>query len=208
MRGLHAAAMRLADRHRTREQLHEYWRSAADENAPELYATEGDERSEFLVHLVRQHGDIDSSILELGCNVGRNLEHLRAAGFRHLTGVEISQRAIDVMVRTYPELTASADIRVGTLEDTLPQIAGGFDVVFTMAVLEHIHDDSARVFGEMVRITAKRLITVEDETSYSWRHFPRNYGRVFGALGLRQLDEIKSVPGAPRAFVARVFARA
>ena len=65
-----------------------------------------------------------------------------------------------------------------------------FDIVFTMAVLEHIHTDSEWIFTEMARITKTHLITIEDERGISWRHFPRDYKKVFEQLGLVQIEEI------------------
>jgi hypothetical protein len=38
-----------------------------------------------------------------------------------------------------------------------------FDLVFTMAVLEHIHTTSEWVFEEIVRITNRYVVTIEDE---------------------------------------------
>jgi len=79
-----------------------------------------------------------------------------------------------------------------------------------MAVLEHIPTESEFIFGEMCRITRHLLITIEDEQGISWRHFPRNYQRVFESLGLKQIEEINcvKVSGLGEDFIARVFKKA
>jgi SAM-dependent methyltransferase len=113
-------------------QIHKYWRAPDDgSNQPEDYLDPkgGKARSEFLLSLI----DLprDASILEVGCNVGRNLNHLHEAGYTDLTGIELSEQAVEVLRREFPHLT---DIRVGAAEDILPTF-DRFDLVFTMAVL-------------------------------------------------------------------------
>jgi len=44
----------------------------------------------------------NGKILEIGCNVGRNLNHLYENGFKQLTGIEISENAINALKRMYP----------------------------------------------------------------------------------------------------------
>ncbi len=199
-----------AVRHRplSRDRLLEYWKSPWDgRNAPETYL-EGQERSELLLRLVRQHTDTDASVLEIGCNVGRNLHRLFSAGFTNLTGIEISEDALRLLKATFPEMAQHIRTYNVAAEDVLPHMpTDSFDLVFTMAVLEHIHSDSEWVFREIVRVTKQTLITVEDEEHISWRHFPRNYRRVFQSLGLEQVyeEDCSKVPGLGPGFVARVF---
>ena len=58
----------------------ELWRVWAEDVSHGAYLV-GGEKSEFAVPLIAEiAAGLDSSILELGCNVGRNLEHLRRAG--------------------------------------------------------------------------------------------------------------------------------
>jgi hypothetical protein len=77
-----------------------------------------------------------------------------------------------------------------------------------MATLEHIHDDSAvEVFANISRITAKCLITVEDEVGISPLHFQRNYKTIFERLGMKQIVNCipSHVEGLGFDFQARVF---
>ena len=76
-----------------------------------------------------------------------------------------------------------------------------------MAVPEYIHKDSEWVFAEMARITKNLLVTIEDERGSSWRHFPRNYRKVFERLGMKQTEDLNchGVDGLSAAFYARVF---
>lgn len=192
-----------------KEKIHEYWRKPSDGvNLPQEYL-QGEERSQFLVDLIRRHAPQDVRILEIGCNVGRNLQHLLTAGYANLEGIEISEDAVRLLESTFPELAQRARIHNAPAEDVLPTLEDGrYDLTFTMAVLEHIHRESEWIFPHIVRITKNVLVTVEDEKNVSERHFPRNYRKVFEGLGLRQVEQIggRKIPGIESPyFVARVF---
>ena len=119
----------------------------------------------------------NTRILEIGCNVGRNLNYLFLAGFQNLEGIEISGSAVELLSQSYPEMARYTKIYNMPVEEIIKKFRDNeFDVVFTMAVLEHIHIDSECVFPEMMRITKDFLITIEDEYGLFWRHFPRNCG--------------------------------
>ncbi len=152
--------------------------------------------------------DFSSSVgtRPIGCNAGRNLDHLHRGGYTNLSAIEISQAAIDLFRSTYPAAAQATEIRVDAVENAVRDFTDGqFDLVFTLAVLEHVHKTSEWVFPEIARITGRLLITIEDERTHSWRHFPRNYGTIFGALGMVEVEQIANPPDLPGGFVARVF---
>src|SRR5262245_50844110 len=89
------------------------------------------------------------SILEVGCNVGWNLEYLRRNGFHDVTGIEPQPYAVDRIRRRWPELA----VAVGTAFQ-LPFDAGSFDLAFTSGVLIHIDTaDLPRALDEMYRVS-------------------------------------------------------
>ncbi len=191
----------------TLEQAHAYWRSPGDDNQPAGYM-DGAERTAFLVDLVSRHVPKDAPILELGCNVGRNLAGLDTAGHDHLVGVEINPEAVSLGRYAYPALRDRTILPI-PIEWAVKQFADDtFDLVFTMAVLEHLHPDSEYVFAEMARIS-RRVITIEDEHGVSPRHWPRDYGTVFGLLGMVEIETVScaDVPGLGPDFMARVFVK-
>ncbi len=191
----------------TRDALHAFWRNPDRDNQPVDYL-QGAERSAFLVEIVSRHASPGHRILELGCNVGRNLAALAHAGFDDLAGVEINPEAVRILRASWPALE-SMPIVIRTIEHIVPAYRDdAFDLVYTMAVLEHLHPDSEWVFAEMARI-ARTIVTIEDEVGRTNRHCPRNYGVEFDALGLRQVETIScaSVPGLGPDFMARVFVR-
>lgn len=182
-----------------RPALHEYWRNPDAGNLPTDYL-DGAERSAWLAEVIDSIVEHDAGIVELGCNVGRNLNALWERGFRELTGVEINQAAVQLMSTTFPQL--QAEIRVGSIEEHIKSVDG--ELLFTMAVLEHLHPDSEWVFEEIARFPY--VLTVEDEREVSERHFPRDYGRIFTRLGKKELrSELCSERGI-EGYRLRVFA--
>jgi SAM-dependent methyltransferase len=204
---------RLGYGRKSRTDVHSYWRTPPDRNVPASYLTKGWGRSAWLVELAQKHlgGDArNNSLLEIGCNIGRNLEYFHRAGFRGLSAIEINEDAVKLLREHFPEMGSIAQIHVGPVEEIIRTFDDNqFDVVFTMAVLEHIHTESEWVFGEMARVARRFVITIEDERHVSDRHFPRNYGKIFTALGLTQLESIECihVDGLRGGFFARVFAK-
>jgi SAM-dependent methyltransferase len=130
------------------------------------------------------------SVLELGCNAGANLDALRAKGFDDLAGVEISSEALEELSRRFPELERRATLHHGPAEEVMPRLAdASVDVVFTMAVLLHIHPSSHEVLEHMVRIARRHVCVIEAEHVVCAYIFPRNYRHVFERLGCVQVRE-------------------
>lgn len=209
---LHYLYRKINYKPRSRSELYRYWREPWEydkNNLPENYL-KPKERSIFLLKIMKPYVSIDEKILEIGCNVGRNLNFLFNAGFKNLEGIEISKKAVNMLRESFPEMAKYTKIYNAPVEEIIKNFNDyEFDIVFTMAVLEHIHKDSEWIFPEIVRITGKYLITIEDEYGYSWRHFPRNYKKVFESLGIKQIQEFccSGVNGLGSYFFARIFTK-
>jgi len=162
-----------------------------------------------LVSIVKRYTkSSQTNIIEIGCNVGRNLYYLSQAGYKKLSGIEISSEAVKLMKKSYPRLYRSAKIYNSPVERIIKKLGDSqFDIVFSMAVLQHIHRDSEWIFREMARITKQYIITIEDEHGLTWRHFPRNYKTIFGKLNVVQVEQMncKHIKGLSKNFMARVF---
>lgn len=179
---------KLAYRPKSRDELFKYWQHPDKDNLPTDYLN-AEPRSLFLLKVMRKHANADMKILEIGCNVGRNLNYLLESGYTDLSGIEICEDAVRLLKKNYPELK-DARIYNSPVEDVIREFSDSeFDIIFTMATLEHIHKDSEWVFGEMARVS-KLIITIEDEHGISKRHFPRDYKKVFEGLGMKQVEEI------------------
>jgi len=191
-----------------------YWADPKDAgNSPEAYMGRFP-MSQFLFDIVHCYAPVEAKTLEIGCNVGRNLNYLFQSGYKNLEAIEISDKAVALLKQAYPEMALHTKIYNASIEETIRKLGDRYyDMVFTTAVLEHIHYDSEWIFPEIARITKGYLITIEDEyATTDWRHFPRNYKRVFEALGMRQVKEIECsevayLPSNNKGFSARVFRR-
>lgn len=97
--------------------------------------------------------DREVHILEVGANVGVQLQTLQVMGFENLYGVELQRYAVEKAKAS----TAGIDIIQGSAFD-VPFKDGYFDLVYTSGVLIHINpNDLSRVLDEIYRCS-KRLI--------------------------------------------------
>ena len=148
--------------------------------------------NEFLHKFWKSYVNCELSLLELGCNSGSNLETLRLLGYKRLAGLEINSTAVELMSRVFPDLYKDVTLKIGSLEDTLPLLPmDSCDVVFTMAVLMHVHPNSNGIFSEIIRVARKYVVTVEPEFANCGYVFSRNYRRLFQRLGCTQLSSMK-----------------
>lgn len=92
-------------------------------------------------------------ILEVGCNVGNQLNLLKKMGRLDLWGIELQDYAVEVARKR----TSGLNIVKGTAFD-IPFKDNFFDLVFTSGVLIHISpDDIDKVLDEMYRCTNKYI---------------------------------------------------
>jgi len=196
--------MREQRKYLSRKEAHDYWRDPPHTNAPEKYA--GRPSFKAVLRLVEKHIGKEARILELGCNVGTTLNGLHEAGWRNLSGIEINPAAVEMLRQLYPDMAAEAEIHQAPIEDALPGL-GGFDLIYSKAVLCHIHPNSAGIFARMAEQT-RWIITLEDEqTDNSGRHWPRNYRRIFAPFGFRQIEYVHEPTGLGAPYVGRVMVR-
>lgn len=152
-------------------------------------------RSEFLAEFMKDVPK-DCKIVEIGCNLGRNLNYLYSIGYKNLTGVEISPNAVELMNELYD---VKWKVINKPIEDCIKSLDA--DCYITMACLEHLHPESEWIFDEMKK--AKYIITIEDEIHDTDKHCARNYGDIFkGQVAeYRFKDSVVLDPS----FVARLF---
>lgn len=168
------------------EDLHEFWRQPTPQgNVPSNYVGPVG-RSEVLLQLISDFPS-DVRILEVGCNVGRNLAYLVDHGYTNVEGIEINPHAVELLRQTYPQLS-TATIHMGPAEEVLPSLGDdNFDLVFTMAVIEHIHPSSTRVFDDIVRV-GKTVLAIEPPGHASHRQYPHDVAQIFQSRGLRMVS--------------------
>ncbi|MDO8561481.1 MAG: methyltransferase domain-containing protein [bacterium] len=93
------------------------------------------------------------SVLEVGANVGTQLQFLYDQGFSKILGVDVNRRAITEAKHLYP----SVDVVEGSGFD-LPFKDGSFGLVYTSGVLIHISpDDIKSIMSEMHRVSSRYI---------------------------------------------------
>lgn len=144
---------------------------------------------EFLNNLDRAY-----KILEVGANIGLQLETLRRTGFKNLFGIEINDYAIKRAKKTHPEI----NIIKGSALD-IPFRAEYFDLVFTSGVLIHVAPkDLKKVLNEIYRVSSKYIWGFE---YYSPNFVSLNYRKrnsvlwknAFQKLYLKTFPELRLV---------------
>src|SRR5262249_5520823 len=133
-------------------------------------------------------------VLEVGCNVGWNLEYLRRLGVPELFGIEPQAYAV--------ERARSRGAGFGVLQGTafdLPFRDGWFDLAFTSGVLIHIAPGAiGAALDEIYRVSRKWIVAIEYdhpvETEVQYRgHAGALWKRDHGALWRTRHPELACV---------------
>ena len=137
-----------------------------------------------------------TSALEVGVNVGGNLEHVaRSIGAAGCAGVDINEGALATARGRIP----GADLRLAAA-DALPFADGSFELTFTMAVLIHLPAGVLeQAMAEVVRCSSRYVLCgeyhAEEPTEVHYRGhdgalFKRDWGALYRELhpGPRLLD--------------------
>jgi ubiquinone/menaquinone biosynthesis C-methylase UbiE len=105
-------------------------------------------------------------------------------------GVEINMNAIEYGKKTFHSLE-KVKFYIGDGPDAQKNIsAHSADLIYTSAVLRHIAPEKIDiVIAEFSRIRPKYIITLEDETSLSYRTFPHNYRSKFESNSWREVHK-------------------
>lgn len=182
------------------------WRAAnREDDLGYKHYLEPDDTARKLLGEVRARTGIGDHVLDLGCNVGRDLNELWNAGYRNLTGVEIGVEPVRAMREVFPAMAAGARIVNKSMDEAIGEFKDGeFSMVYTHGSLISLDAGKQCVFDNMCRVTRRWIITVENE----WNPilFPRDFSKVFADRGMRQIySEVIRKPGSKNKTVMRIF---
>ena len=146
-------------------------------------------RSQTVIDMLSPFITKEYSILEIGCNLGRNLNHLWQAGYTQLHGVEISKHAVKRLRSLYPSLS-EVTIDIGPAEACIQRLGdNSIDVVFTMATLEELHPESRFLFKEIARVARYYVLAIEPKEGHrSHFQYPWDIKAEFTEAGLEFID--------------------
>lgn len=189
----------------SQQSIQDYWRDPPGKNNQPGAYIDLTEKSEALVRLAEELSVPKGPVLEIGSNVGRSLQSFLDHGWTDLSSIEINPQAVARMAELFPAAAAIAKVHNMSVEDAIVSLPDRhFDLVFSKAVLLHIHPDSEWVFEHMVRVTKGTLLVVENEDQQSYKLFPRKYRPIFEGLGMVQVDE-RILPEVGETYIARSF---
>jgi pseudaminic acid biosynthesis-associated methylase len=139
-------------------------------------------------------GIAPTRVLEVGCNVGWNLEYLRRLGVDELYGIEPQLYAVERARWRGPQF----GVVQGTAFD-LPFKDGWFDLSFTSGVLIHISPETVgTALDEIYRTSNKWIAAIEyddtKETEINYRgHDGALWKRDHGALWMSRFPDLREI---------------
>ncbi len=189
------------------ERERNYWQTSGGEgNLPSDYANASPTRAAFLVALVQALNVRPRSILEVGCNVGRNLEALRRANFSGLAGIDVRDCSKEIK-EFFPRLATYATFFWEPAATVLTRWAKKYppcyDLIYSMAALMHMSEDS--IMDNMARLSRRHIITIEIEDRGWPLFYSRQYKDIFESLGFEQVFEQVATDDPDNKYIARVF---
>lgn len=184
----------------TQEMSQDFWKNPDATNLPQEYAKHED-RSRYILKQIEDFGiPKQAKILEIGCNCGRNLNYLQRHGYERLVGIEINQDAIDFgrdffKNENYKTICGPVENIIDTLDT--------FDLIFTCAVLMHIHPQQADFVFTKMREKSDKILIIEDTL------INRDYKAIFEENGHKLIREeiTKYFIPCPTKMVTQVFVR-
>ncbi len=138
-----------------------YWQGRASKQSGNALVEVGIENNHALkMFWIETFSEINASdkIIDLACGAGSVLEHAHSLGLSDLTGVDVSQEALNVMREKIPPA-----IGICAQVDDIPQADNSFDLIVSQYGVEYAGDRSKLLqsFREMRRILrSKGRITI------------------------------------------------
>jgi len=110
----------------------------------------------------------DRDVLEIGCGLGTDAINFARAGARY-TGIDLTERSIELVRRRFDYENLKADMRVADAE-ALPFADASFDLVYSHGVLHHT-PDTQRAINEAhraLRPGGAAMIMLYHKSSYNY----------------------------------------
>ena len=97
-----------------------------------------------------------SSIVECGCNIGRNIDFLKQINRDYdISAIDVNEKAINFVKEKY----SISDSFVGRIEDASFK-NNNYDLAFTMGVLIHVHPDELLATAKKVVDISKKYVLI------------------------------------------------
>jgi SAM-dependent methyltransferase len=147
------------------------------------------ERIPIFLDEINRLADKNDMLLDLGCNCGYYLKCLKEQGYTSLTGVDISEKALDYGKNTFD--LGNVTLIQGSFEDVLPLLIlenKAYDLVYSMgATIELVHP-SFDIIKSICKLSKKYVFLIISE----WGHaYPRFYEYEFNRQGFLLVKAIR-----------------
>jgi SAM-dependent methyltransferase len=135
--------------------------------------------------------DLNTSILDMGCNVGRHLNYLHERGYRNLSGVDFSSSAIAEMMTRHPQMHAASQIHEMSFQKFLRSTEHVFDVAYTRgATFELVHPSFPLIERLCARVRRHVVLALQESGHY----YPRCWEYEFARQGFELIRLWRQVP--------------
>ena len=165
--------------------------------------------SELVVSTVGKYALKKDTILEIGCGTGRNLVALKKAGYKKVSGIEISEKTVGIGRDHFP-MYKNIPVEIGPAEQLIDDVPET-DVIYTVGLLMHIPPEHEGLFAKIAERARKVIMVIEGESlratsEHAWN---REYRSIFEAFGWREveMETCEKYPPLPQTTVKRVFIR-
>jgi len=160
-----------------------------------------------IIDSVLKYIEKDWTILEIGCNTGKTLAHLRKQGYEYLTGIDINRKALEIGMDKFKELE-DITLLCDPIENIIKMLPD-YDFIYAGGVYMHLPYDLDWIFPEIASRANKFIMTAENEKDTDFYRFARNYKDIFDKLGWKQIEEENGInyPPLPESTIKRVFVR-
>ncbi|NQT33352.1 MAG: methyltransferase domain-containing protein [Candidatus Omnitrophica bacterium] len=152
-----------------------HWKKqdSGDSHGYDKYDFAQEKRDVVLVEEVKSRISENESILDLGCNCGRDLYLHKGSGFSKLTGVDICQNAIEYGKKKFD--LANVEMVAGGYEEVLPKfVAHGrkFDLIYSGGASISLVHPSFDIVKHMCALSNKYVLLLnEDNQDYAYSRF-------------------------------------
>jgi SAM-dependent methyltransferase len=115
--------------------------------------------------------DRNAPILDMGCNVGRYMNHLFGHGYRNLHGVDFSGKAIEQMAQIHPEMRQASTVSVAPFQEYLTGNPPQMDVIYTYGATFELVHPSFPLVERVCRIARRYIVLVIAEAGHAYPRF-------------------------------------
>lgn len=138
----------------------------------------------------------EQSMLDLGCNCGRDLYEHKLMGYKKLTGVDICRSAIEHGKKKFD--LSGVELIVGSYEEALPELVKNnrkFDMIYSGGASMAMVHPSFDIIGHICRLSSKYVILLnEDSPNYA---YPRFWEYEFNRSGFVLVKSVRPFNGSP-----------